>query len=81
MENGCGMETDVHAPAQGHRRMHRCCTRRSFPSPSRLHPLHHQAMKVSCTQSKLSSTSFVLRRRGWNSTWPYIYYGPHVHLQ
>jgi len=28
-------------------------------------------------QSKLSSTSFVLRRRGWNSTWPYIYRGPH----
>ena len=37
MENGGGMETDVHAPAQWHRRMHRCCTRRSFPSFRRLH--------------------------------------------
>jgi len=49
MENGGGMETDVHALAQWHRRMHRCCTRRSFPSPSRLHPLHHQVTKVPCT--------------------------------
>ena len=69
MENGGGMETDVHAPAQWHRRMHRCCTH--FITKSRKSRVH---------QSKLSSTSFVLRRRGWNSTWPYIYRGPHVHL-